>query len=412
MREIFVDYANACPVDERVFSAMKPYFTEKFGNPSSHIISKGNEALKALDESRKTVANFLGAESFEIVFTGSATEANNLAIKGTAFKNINKDKKHIIASDIEHFSITSPLRTLELDFDFKVDYVPVDNDGIVEESALRKTLREDTVLITIQLANNEIGSIQDIKNLVKIVKEFNENIIFHCDASACGGLIDVNVKELDVDLLTLSPISMYGPKGIACLYIKKGVTVKPLIEGGFQEAGLRSGTENLPAIVGFAKACEISKLEMNERAKYLSRLRDKLMDGIEKNIDFVHITGHRTKRLPNNFSFWIEFAEGESLLLMLNYLGVMASSGSACSSNLRARDEDELVASPVLKAIGVPSDICTGSLTFSLGMKNTEEDIEYIIQIMPGIVNRLWQMSPFYLDKIKGHTPKMTKVDK
>lgn len=411
MKEIFVDYANACPVDERVFSAMKPFFIEKFGNPSSHIISKGNEALKALDESRKIVANFIGAESFEIVFTSCATESNNLAIKGTAFQNISKGK-HILISEIEHFSITSPLRTLEQSFGFNVDYIPVDNDGIVDESALKKLLRKDTVLVTIQLGNNEIGTIQDIKGLVKIVKEFNENIIFHCDASACGGLLDINVNDLGVDLLTLSAVSMYGPKGVSCLYIRKGVIIRPLIEGGFQEGGLRSGTENLPAIVGFAKACEIAKQEINYRAEYLSKLRDKLKNGIENNIDFVHITGHRIKRLPNNYSFWIEFAEGESLLLMLNYMGVMASSGSACSSNLRARDEDELIASPVLKAIGVPSDICTGSLTFSLGMKNTEEDIDYILQVMPGIVQRLWQMSPFYLDKIKGHTPKMTKVDK
>lgn len=411
MREIFVDYANACPVDERVFSAMQPYFIEKFGNPSSHIIAKGNEALKALDESRQTVSSFIGAESFEIIFTSCATESNNLAIKGVAFNNLFKGK-HILASDIEHFSITSPLRSLEQYFGFKVDYIPVDNDGILDESALKKLLSKDTILVTIQLANNEIGTIQDIKNLVKIVKEFNEKIIFHCDACAAGGLINIDVNELGVDLLTLSPISMYGPKGIACLYVRKGVILRPLLEGGFQEGGLRSGTENLPAIVGFAKACELAKNELSFRTQYLAKLRDKLKEGIESKIDFVHPTGHKDKRLPNNYSFWIEYAEGESLLLMLNYLGVMASSGSACSSNLRAKDEDELIASPVLRAIGVPSDICTGSLTFSLGIKNKEEDIDYILEIMPGIVQRLWQMSPFYLDKIKGHTPKMTKVDK
>lgn len=411
MKEIFVDYANAAPVDERVFEAMKPYFLERYGNPSSHIISKGNEAVRALDEAREVVADFLGAESFEIVFTSGATESSNLAIKGCAFQNIGK-KGHIITSDIEHFSITSPLRTLQQSFDFDVSYIPVDNDGLVDEIALKKALRKDTLLVSIQLANNEIGTIQDIRGLVKIVKEFNEKIIFHCDATAACGLVEFNVKDLGVDMLTISGTTMYGPKGSGALYIKKGIIIKPIIEGGFQEGGLRSGTENLPAIVGLAKAAQLAKIELKDRAEYLSRLRDKLIDGIEKNIDFVHVTGHRRKRLPNNFSFWIEFAEGESLLLMLNYMGVMASSGSACSSNLRGRDEEDLVASPVLKAIGVPSDICTGSLTFSLGMKNREEDIDYILQIMPGIVQRLWQMSPFYLDKIKGHTPKMTKVDK
>ena len=400
MKEIFVDYANACPVDERVFSAMKPFFIEKFGNPSSHIISKGNEALKALDESRKIVADFIGAEGFEIVFTSCATESNNLAIKGTAFQNILKGK-HILTSEIEHFSITSPLRTLEQSFGFNVDYIPVDNDGIVDESALKKLLRKDTVLVTIQLGNNEIGTIQDIKGLVKIVKEFNENIIFHCDACACGGLLDINVNDLGVDLLTLSAVSMYGPKGVSCLYIRKGVIIRPLIEGGFQEGGLRSGTENLPAIVGFAKACEIAKQEIKHRAEYLSKLRDKLRDGIENNIDFVHITGHRTRRLPNNYSFWIEFAEGESLLLMLNYLGVMASSGSACSSNLRARDEDELVGSHVLAAVGVPTDICSGSITFMLGKDSTEEEVDYVLETLPPIIQRLWSMSPSYEDMLK-----------
>lgn len=411
MKEIFVDFANASPVDERVFEAMRPFFIEKFGNPSSHIINKGNEALKALDEARKTVATFLNAESFEIVFTSCATESNNLAIKGLAFQNLNK-RKHIITSQIEHFSVTSPLRTLEQIFSFDVTYVPVDNNGILDEDIFRKTLRKDTFLVTIQLANNEIGTIQDIKRLVKIVKEYDDKILFHCDAAACGGLLDIDVVDLGVDLLTLSPISMYGPKGVGVLYVKKGIFLKPIIEGGFQEGGLRSGTENIPAIVGFAKACELAKEELSFRQDYLSKLRDRLMNGILDRIDFVHLTGDKSRRLPNNFSFWIEFAEGESLLLMLNYMGVMASSGSACSSNLRAKDEDELIASPVLKAIGVPSDICTGSLTFSLGMKNKEEDIDYILEIMPGIVQRLWQMSPFYLDKIKGHTPKMTKVDK
>ncbi len=411
MKQIFVDYANACPVDERVFEAMKPYFMEKYGNPSSHIISKGNEALTALDESRKTVAEFLGCESFEIVFTSGATESNNLALKGVFFQNI-KNCKHIITSSIEHFSITSPLSTLHRDFGVKVSYVPVDNNGFIIEDAFRKALSADTAIISIQLANNEIGTIQNIKSLVKIAKDFNENIIFHCDACAAAGLINFNVRDLGVDLLTISATSLYGPKGVGALYVRKGVLLKPILEGGFQEGGVRSGTENVPAIIGLAKAAEIAKKEMSQRISYLSKLRDRLMDGIEKNIDFVHLTGHRTERLPNHYSFWVEYAEGESLLLMLNHLGVMASSGSACSSNLRAKDEDELIASPVLKAIGVPSDICTGSLTFSLGMKNTEENIDYILEIMPKIVERLWQMSPFYLDRIKGHTPKLTKADK
>lgn len=411
MKEIFMDYANASPVDERVFDAMRPFFIEKFGNPSSHIIKVGNEALKALDESRKSVADLVNASPEEITFCSTATEANNLALKGVAFSNVYKGSQLVI-SNVEHFSITSPVSTLSNRFGFKACYVDVDSEGFVKEEELKKALTEETRLVSIQLANNEIGVIQDIKRLVDIVKSFNEKIIFHSDATAAAGLINIDVRELGVDLLTFSAVSMYGPKGVAALYIKNGVPIQPLIEGGFQEKGLRSGTENVPAIVGFAKACELAREEMTERVGKLSMLRDRLKKGLEEKIDFLHFTGSLEKRLPNNLSFWIEFAEGESLLLMLNYLGVMVSSGSACSSNLRARDEDELIASPVLKAIGVPSDICTGSLTFSLGMKNSVEEVDYVLNIFPGIVQRLWQMSPFYLDKIKGHTPKMTKVDK
>jgi len=410
MKQIFMDYANATPCDNRVLEAMLPFFTEKFGNPSSHIISKGNEALFALDNSRKIIADFIGAKPEEIVFTSGATESNNLALKGYAFANQHKGK-HIITSDIEHFSITSPLRTLERFFGFEVTYIPVDSFGFVNIDELKKALRKDTILVSIQLANNEIGTIQELKELIKIVKE-NSNAVFHSDATAGCGFINLDVSELSIDLLTLSPISLYGPKGVGALYVKNGVMLQALIEGGFQEGGLRSGTENIPAIVGFAKACELGKIELSQRCDYLKKLRDKLKDGIEKNIDFVHYTGHPEKRLPNNLSFWIEFAEGESLLLMLNYMGVMASSGSACSSNLRGKSEDDLIASPVLTAIGVPKDICTGSLTFTLGMTNTIEDIDYVLQIFPNIVSRLWQMSPFYLDKIKGHTPKLTKIDK
>lgn len=411
MREIFMDYANASPVDERVFDAMKSFFLEKFGNPSSHIIKVGNEAVRALDEARQTVANFIGASTEEITFTSGATEANNLALKGVAFSSLYKGK-HIITSDIEHFSVTSPLATLNNKFGFSIDYLPVDNNGFVNKEALKNSLKEDTQLVSIQLANNEIGVIQEIKELVQIVKSFNSNIIFHTDATAAAGLMNIDVRELGVDLLTFSAVSMYGPKGIGALYVKNGIFLQPLIEGGFQERGLRSGTENMPGIIGLAKACEIAKMEMPERIKHLTFLRNKLKNGLEEKIDFLHITGSIEKRLPNNLSFWIEFAEGESLLLMLNYMGVMVSSGSACSSNLRAKDEDELIASPVLKAIGVPSDICTGSLTFSLGMKNKEEDIDYVLEIFPNIVQRLWQMSPFYLDKIKGYTPKLTNGDK
>lgn len=411
MREIFMDYANATPLDERVFEAMKPYFIEKFGNPSSHIIKVGHEALQALDESRKMVADLINAKPEEITFCSSATEANNLALKGLAFSNQYVGKR-FIASNIEHFSITSPLMTLTNKFGFEAIYVDVDSEGFVNEEKLKSSLSSDTRLVTIQLANNEIGVIQDIRRLVEIVKSYDDRILFHTDATAAAGLIDIDVKELGVDLLTFSAISMYGPKGVAALYVKNGVLLQPLIEGGFQERGLRSGTENIPAIVGFAKACELAKEEMPKRVEHLSKLRDRLKEGLEEKIDFLHFTGSFKRRLANNLSFWIEFAEGESLLLMLNYMGVMASSGSACSSNLRAKDEDELVASPVLKAIGVPSDICTGSLTFSFGFKNTMDDVEYVLEIFPGIVQRLWQMSPFYLDKIKGHTPKMTKVDK
>ncbi len=397
MRKVFFDHISTTPVDPRVVEAILPYFTEFYGNPSSHIHEQGQYALRAVDSAREKVAGLIGATPGEIVFTSGATESNNLAIKGIASAYKNKGK-HIVVSEIEHFSVLNALLPL-LNQGFEVTYVKVDEMGLLDPADVAKAIREDTILVSVMHANAEIGTIEPVEEIGRITSE--RGILFHCDAAASAGKIPVNVEEMKVDLLTLSAHNMYGPKGVGALYVREGVRLDPLLDGGFQERGLRAGTENVPGIVGFGRAAEIAIDEMEEDARRLSELGEALWDGLEKRVEHIHFTGHPKRRLPGHVSFWVEFAEGESLLIFLNLNGVMAASGSACSSNLKAKDEDELVASHVLKAIGVPSDICTGSITFSLGKWNTREEVDYVLDIMPGIVRRLWEISPAYADYIK-----------
>ncbi len=376
---------------------MQPYFEEYYGNPSSHIHEQGQYALKGVDRARALVAGLIKGTPEEIIFTSGATESNNFAIKGVA-RAMKRKGSHIIVSEVEHFSVLNALLPL-VNEGFSVTYLNVDSHGTVDPGDLLEALRDDTILISLMHANSEIGTIEPVEEIGKIARE--RGICFHCDATVTVGRIPVNVQAIGADLLTLSSHNFYGPKGVGGLFVKKGTAIQPLIDGGFQESGLRAGTENVPGIVGFGEAASIALEEMEEEGEHLTHLGHHLWEGLANSIDHIHFTGHPEVRIPGHVSFWVEFAEGESLLIFLNLKGIMAASGSACSSNLKAEDEEDLIASHVLKAVGVPSDICTGSITFSMGKGNTMEEVEYVLEVMPEIVKRLWDISPSYADYLK-----------
>lgn len=394
MANIFFDHISTTPIDSRVLEAMMPYFTERYGNPSSHIHDQGQQALKAIDAARAEVAGLVNAKPEAIVFTSGATEANNLAIKGAA-EAWGKKGKHLVASEVEHFSVLNALLPLR-NRGYEVTAVKADSDGKVDPDDVRKAIRTDTVLVSVMHANSEIGTIEPIEEIGRIARE--REVLFHTDATASAGHIPLDVTAAGADLVTLSAHNFYGPKGTGALVVREGVRLESQIDGGFQEMGYRAGTENVPGIVGMGKAAKIASEEMGEWSFRLRRLEKRLRDGIASSVEHLHFTGHPTDRLPGHVSFWVEYAEGESLLLFLALHGVMAASGSACSSNLKGRDEEDLVASHVLRAIGVPSDICTGSITFSMGKGNTDQDVDQVLSVLPGIVRRLWEMSPTYLD--------------
>jgi cysteine desulfurase len=383
MRRVYMDHTAGMPVDKRVLEAMLPYFTQNYGNPSS-IHSFGNEARRAIDEARSKVAELIGAgKKEEIVFTSGGTESNNLAIKGVAYRN--KDKgKHIITSSIEHMSVINTCKHLSKQ-GFKVTYLPVDKYGIIDIEALKKEITDKTILVSIMYANGEIGTIEPIKEIGEIVH--SKGAFFHVDAVAAAGQIPINVQDENIDLLSLSSNDMYGPRGIGALYIKTGTRILPIIHGGGQERGLRSGTENLPGIVGMGKAAEIAKAEMRTESERLSKLRDELIRGILDNIPDSYLNGHPTKRLPNNVNVRFSYIEGESLILSLDMEGVACSSGSACTSKT-------LEPSHVLLAIGLAHEEAHGSLLFTLGKQNTREDIKYVLGLLPRVVRRLRAISP------------------
>ncbi len=371
-----------------------PYLTGWFGNPSSHIHDQGQQALKALDAARTEVAGLVGAKPQEIVFTSGATEANNLAIKGAA-ESYGRKGTHLVVSEVEHFSVLNALLPLR-NRGFTVTTVKADGDGKVDPDDVRRAIRPDTVLVSVMHANAEIGTVEPVAEIGRITKE--HEVLFHTDATASAGHIPLDVGTAGADLVTLSAHNFYGPKGVGALVVREGVRLESQVDGGFQEMGYRAGTENVPGIVGMGEAARIASAEMVEWARHLGPLEKRLRGGIASSVEHLHFTGHPVDRLPGHVSFWVEYAEGESLLLFLNVHGVMAASGSACSSNLKGRDEEDLVASHVLRAIGVPSDICTGSITFSLGKGNTVEEVDHVLSVLPGIVRRLWEMSPTYLD--------------
>lgn len=389
MKKVYLDHSATTPVDQEVAALMMMYYTEKYGNPSS-VHSYGREAKQALEESRRQVAELLGSTPQEITFTSGGTEADNLAIIGTA-EALHKKGKHIITSAVEHHAVLETCEFLEKN-GFELTIIPVDSEGMVSVEEVQKAIRPDTILISIMHANNEVGTIQPIAEIGKLARE--HGITFHVDAVQSFGKIPINVKEMNVDLMTVSSHKIYGPKGVGALYVRKGIRITPMAHGGGQEKRRRSGTENTPGIIGFGKASELAGQRMSEEAEHQIALRDKLMNGIVERIEHVKVNGPiGSKRLPNNVNVSIRFIEGESLLLSLDMLGIAASSGSACTSG-------SLDPSHVLLAMGLVHEIAHGSLRFTLGRQNTEEEIDYVLEQLPKIVERLRMMSPLY-DQVK-----------
>jgi cysteine desulfurase len=368
---------------------MIPYLGEVFGNPSS-LHDWGDTAREAVEAARSQVAQLIGADAEEIIFTGSGTESNNFAIKGLALAQQTKGK-HVVVSAIEHFSVLHSARTMEK-WGFELSLVPVDKYGVVDPEDVRKSLRKDTVLVSVMHANGEVGTIEPIQEIARITRE--NNVVFHTDAVAATGTLPVDIKELGIDALSLAGNQFYGPKGVGALWLRRGVRIMPLLDGGVQEGGRRAGTENVPAIVGLGKAAELAATNIAARMKHLTPLRDRLLTELPSKIEHVLITGHPQNRLPGHASFCIEFIEGESMLMMLNNQGVAVSSGSACTSKA-------LKASHVLIAMGIPHELAQGSLLFSFGMDSTLEDVDYVLEVLPPIVDRLRQMSPLYSKFIK-----------
>ncbi|NLK01344.1 MAG: cysteine desulfurase NifS [Clostridia bacterium] len=386
MRKVYLDHSATTPVRREVAEKMWTYLTDKWGNPSS-IHGVGREAKKGIEKAREKIAALLGAEAREIVFTGGGTEADNHAIIGTAAALGGRKGRHIITSSIEHHAVLDTCEYLEKD-GFEVTYLPVTREGVVRIEDLKSALRKDTILVSIMHANNEVGTIQPVEDIGRICKE--RGILFHIDAVQSFGKIPVDVQDLNVDLLSISAHKIYGPKGIGCLYIRRGVKIDNFAHGGAQERGRRPGTENVAGIVGFAKAAELAVAEMETEAARQEKLRDKLIKGLQERLEDVELNGHPGHlRLCNNVNMSFKYVEGESLLLSLDMSGVAASSGSACSSG-------SLDPSHVLTAMGLPLEYALGSVRMTLGRDNTEEDVDYVLDVLPDIVKRLRNMSPFY----------------
>ena len=384
---IYLDHAATTYVDGRVFEAMQPYFAADFGNPGA-FYELGRKAKEAVEAARGSVAGILNCLPTEIIFTGSGTESDNMAVLGVARKRASEGK-HIITSSIEHHAVEMPCRQLERE-GFEVTYLPVDKFGMVSFDDLRAALRDDTILVSVMMANNEIGTIQPIAEIGAILR--GHKAFFHTDACQAAGALDLDVERLGVDLMTLNGSKIYGPKGVGILYKRKGVSIQPLIFGGGQERGLRSGTENVPLIVGFAKALEIAAAEREVEPTRLSRLRDRLIGGLMSSVTKIILNGHPSLRLPNNVNVSILDIEGEAFTLFLNELGIYASTGSACTSA-------SLDPSHVIVATGLPYECAHGSIRFSLGRKTTEEEIDYVLSVIPKVVAILRKISPLDLDE-------------
>ncbi len=382
MKKVYFDHSATTPVDGEVAKIMIEYMTDKFGNPGS-IHFFGREANKAVNEARKNVADLVGATEKEVFFTSGGTESDNLAIKGVALAN-RKKGNHIITTAIEHHAVLHACEALEKQ-GFTVTYLPVDENAMVRIEDVKNAITDKTILISVMFANNEVGTIQPIKEIGQLARE--KGIYFHTDAVQAAGNYPIDVNEYNIDLLSISGHKLYGPKGVGAIYIRKGVKIESLQQGGSQERKLRAGTENVPGIVGLGKAAEQAKLEMEQRMTHVRGLRDKLMKGIQEKISDIKLNGHPEIRLPGNLNFSFFYIEGESLLLNLDMKGIAASSGSACTSG-------SLDPSHVLLAMGMNHETAHGSLRLSLGRHNTEDDVNYCLEVLPVIVEKLRSMSP------------------
>jgi cysteine desulfurase len=382
MKNVYLDYSATTPMDPRVLKAMQPYFSKEFANTMS-LHTMGLVAKEALEASRETVSNFMGANPDEVVFNASATESINAALKGIAFANREKGK-HIITSTIEHHAVLESCKWLEKQ-GFEITYLPVDKYGLVNVSQLDSAIRNDTILVSIMHANNEIGTIEPIEEIGRICAD--HNVYFHTDAVQTFGKLPIDVNKMNITMLSLSAHKFYGPKGVGATFIRKGTKIEPFLHGGGHEFGLRSSTVNVPGIAGLAKAVELRKKEMNPESKKLSILRDKLIKGI-LGIEESHLNGHPKIRLPNNANFWFGFIEGEALVVELSSKGIYGSTGSACSSS-------DLEPSHVLRAIGLKHEEAHGSLRLSLGKYTTKSDIDYTVKTLPKVVEKLRKISPF-----------------
>ena len=391
MEQIFFDNASTTRMKQETLGAMMPYFIEKYANPSS-IHSMAKEPRAAVDNARATIAKILNAEPNEIYFTSGGTESDNWALISGARMN-SKKGKHVIISSIEHHAIIETAEYLEKE-GFEITRLKVDKDGLVDPGELRSAIRPDTILISVMMANNEIGTIEPIAEIGKIAKE--DGILFHTDAVQAVGHIPIDVREMNIDLLSASGHKFGGPKGVGFLFMRKGIKLPPFIHGGAQENGKRAGTTNVPSIVGMGKALEISASNMKRNTEYLIKLRDHYIKRVEKEIPFSKLNGHRTKRLPGNANFSFKFVEGESLLMLLNMNGICVSTGSACASG-------SLDPSHVLLGIGLPHEIAHGSVRVTLSEENTMEEIDHAVDVLKSSLERLRSMSPLYEDYLKNN---------
>ena len=388
MKRIYLDYAATTPTRSEVVEAMMPYFTDAFGNPSG-IYSYGQEAKGTIEEARVKVADLIGARDEEIVFMSGGTEVDNFALKGVAYANENKGN-HIITTSIEHHAVMETCKFLERR-GLKITYLPVDKYGLVTPDDVKRAITGKTILISVIHASNEVGTIEPIAEIGKVAKE--AGVYFHTDAVQTVGHIPVNVNELGVDLLSMSAHKLYGPKGVGALYIRRGTRLLSFMHGGEQERGRRAGTENVAGIVGFGRAVELAKQEVSGEVERLTYLRDKLINGLLERIDHTRLNGHPLERMPNNVNISVDFVEGESMILNLDLEGICVSTGSACSSA-------SLEPSHVLLAIGIPPEQAHGSLRLTLGRWTTEDEIERVLDVLPGIVAKLRAMSPL----LKSHS--------
>ncbi len=384
MKEVYLDYSATTPVKKEVLNTMLPFFTEEYGNPSS-LYKKGRQVKEAISNARKSIAGLIGATEREIIFTSGGTEADNWAVKGVAYNNKNKGN-HIITTKIEHHALLHTCEHLA-DSGFDITYLDVDKYGMIKLEDLKNAINEKTILVSIMFANNEIGTIQPIKEIGEITS--NHGVLFHTDAVQALGNMEINVKDMNIDLLSMSSHKIYGPKGIGALYINKKVKLPNYIHGGAQEYQKRAGTENVPGIIGFGKAAEIAKENMKEHIENLTELRKYFINKIFEKIDDVSLNGHPEKRLPGNINLTFSYVEGETMLLYLDVQGISASSGSACSSS-------SFQASHVLKSIGIPLENALSSIRFTIGDFTTKEDLDYVIETIITIINKYRKISPFY----------------